>query len=89
MSDLQRRDQKSCSALIGYASPLLHMTPCDVVDVKVELRTKGISLQVQVVLIFAVDNPNMSAGNVTKLHTFAKHRTNRNDLMHFDCITAC
>ena len=37
MSDLQRRDQKSCSALIGYASPLLHMTPCDVVDVKVEL----------------------------------------------------
>ena len=36
MSDLQRRDQKSCSALIGYASPLLHMTPCDVVDVKVE-----------------------------------------------------
>ena len=37
MSDLQERDQKSSSALIGYASPLLHMTPCDVVDVKVEL----------------------------------------------------
>ena len=31
----------------------------------------------------------MNAGNVTKLHTFAKHRTNRNDLMLFDCITAC
>ena len=30
----------------------------------------------------------MNAGNVTKLHTFAKHRTNRNDLMHLDCVTA-
>ena len=30
----------------------------------------------------------MNAGNVTKLLTFAKHTTNRNDLMHFDCITA-
>ena len=31
----------------------------------------------------------MNAGNVTKLHTLSEHRTNRNDLMHFDCITAC
>ena len=43
--------------------------------VRAKLRTKGISLQVQVVLIFAVDNSNMNVGNVTKLHTFAKHRT--------------
>ena len=57
--------------------------------VRAKLRTKGISLQDQVVLIFAVDNWNNNAGNVTKLHTFAKHRTNRIDLMHFDRITAC
>ena len=56
---------------------------------RAKLRTKGISLQVQVVLIFALDNSNVNAGNVTKLHTFAKHRTNRNDLMYFHCITAC
>ena len=49
MSDLQRRDQKSCSALIGYASPLLHMTPCDVVDVKVEFAIIS-----QVILIFTI-----------------------------------
>ena len=41
-------------------------------------------------IIFAVNiNSNMNAGNVTKLHTFEKHRTNRKDLVHFDCITAC
>ena len=56
---------------------------------RAKLRTKGISLHGHVVLIFAADNSNMNAGNVTKLHTFAKHITNRNDLMHFDCITAC
>ena len=39
--------------------------------VRAKLRTKGISLQVQVALIFAVDNSNMNAGNVTKLHTFS------------------
>ena len=49
MSDLQRRDQKSCSALIGYASPLLHMTPCDVVDVKVELELMGTGLLARLV----------------------------------------
>ena len=31
----------------------------------------------------------MNAENVTELHTSAKHKTNRNDLMHFDCIIAC
>ena len=58
---------------------------------RAKLRTKGISLQVQVVLIFAVDNSKMNVGNVTKVRgcTFAKHRTNRNEPMHFDCITAC
>ena len=30
----------------------------------------------------------MNAGNVTELHSFEKHTTNRKDLMHFDCITA-
>ena len=52
-------------------------------------KNKRHLLQVQVVLIFAVDNSNMNAGNATKLHTFAKRRTNRIDLMHFDCITDC
>ena len=56
--------------------------------VTAKLKTKGISFQVQAVLIFALDNSNMNAGNVRKLHTFAKHKTNRNNLMHLDCVTA-
>ena len=62
MSDLQGRDQKNSSALIRYTSPLLHMTPCDVVDVKVELNASCVPIDIALfIALFTVGKHNVTA----------------------------